>query len=274
MERNLQAANGNCDRLRGRAHLCIGHPAQQDLRDGHAGEAWCRQSASQEAARASLTFRQNCVWTANNLIVVDAMNFRVQVLDKSGTFQYAIGKIATRPERCSAKGIAVDSEGDLYVVDGLWGAIQVFNRQGELLYYFGKRGTAAGQFQLPTGLFIDRTTDLCGGFAEPARAGLSLLGLPKPARGERSEKDIVDLRRHAAGQYDDARPAEAPETCWARRFDAKRDLAVKALSASCFTACAALGVGKHAAWNQQHGGADPQCLSMRSPRAWLRQSPV
>jgi hypothetical protein len=50
----------------------------------------------------------------------------------------------------------VDSEGDLYVVDGLWGAIQVFNRQAELLYYFGRRGTAAGQFQLPAGLFIDR----------------------------------------------------------------------------------------------------------------------
>jgi hypothetical protein len=28
-----------------------------------------------------------------NLLVVDAMNFRVQVFDRSGTFQYAIGKI-------------------------------------------------------------------------------------------------------------------------------------------------------------------------------------
>jgi len=93
----------------------------------------------------------------NNLMVVDAMNFRVQVLDKSGTFQYAIGKIGdTSGAMFRPKGIAVDSEGDLYVVDGLWGAIQVFNRQGELLYYFGRRGTAPGQFQLPAGLFIDR----------------------------------------------------------------------------------------------------------------------
>ena len=30
-----------------------------------------------------------------------------------------------------------------------------FNRQGQLLYYFGNRGTALGEFQLPTGLFID-----------------------------------------------------------------------------------------------------------------------
>ena len=85
----------------------------------------------------------------NNLIVVDAMNFRVQVLDKSGTFQYAIGRIGdTSGAMFRPKGIAVDSEGDLYVVDGLWGAIQVFNRQGELLYYFGRRGTAAGTISI------------------------------------------------------------------------------------------------------------------------------
>jgi DNA-binding beta-propeller fold protein YncE len=41
-------------------------------------------------------------------------------------------------------------------VDGLWGIVQVFNRKGELLYYFGQRGSGAGQFQLPAGLFIDR----------------------------------------------------------------------------------------------------------------------
>jgi sugar lactone lactonase YvrE len=55
------------------------------------------------------------------------------------------------------KGIAFDSEGDLYVVDGLWGVVQAFNRQGQLLYTFGNRGTALGEFQLPTGLFIDHS---------------------------------------------------------------------------------------------------------------------
>ena len=91
-----------------------------------------------------------------NLMVVDAMNFRVQVFDRSGAFQYAIGKIGDgagaifRP-----KAVSVDSEGDIYVVDGLWGVVQVFNHQGQLLYYFGAKGTHAGEFQLPAGLFID-----------------------------------------------------------------------------------------------------------------------
>jgi DNA-binding beta-propeller fold protein YncE len=33
--------------------------------------------------------------------------------------------------------------------------VQVFNREGQLLYYFGSKGTHAGQFQLPAGLYID-----------------------------------------------------------------------------------------------------------------------
>ena len=93
-----------------------------------------------------------------NLFVVDAMNFRVQFLDRSGAFQTSVGRVGDavgtmfRP-----KGIAVDSEDHLYVVDGLWGVVQVFDQQGRLLYYFGGRGTSSGEFQLPAGLFIDRS---------------------------------------------------------------------------------------------------------------------
>jgi len=92
-----------------------------------------------------------------DLIVVDAMNFRVQILDRSGTFKYSIGKIGdSSGTMFRPKGIAADSEGDIYVVDGLWSVVQVFNREGQLLYYFGNKGTGAAQFELPTGLFIDR----------------------------------------------------------------------------------------------------------------------
>ena len=34
--------------------------------------------------------------------------------------------------------------------------VQVFDRQGQPLYYFGKRGSGLGEFQLPSGLFIDK----------------------------------------------------------------------------------------------------------------------
>ncbi len=66
-------------------------------------------------------------------MVVDAMNFRVQVFDRSGTFQYAIGKIGdSTGAMFRPKAVGVDSEGDLYVVDALWGVVQVFNRQGAI----------------------------------------------------------------------------------------------------------------------------------------------
>jgi hypothetical protein len=80
----------------------------------------------------------------------------VQVLDRSGSFHYAIGKLGdSAGSMFRPKGISFDSEGHLYVVDGLWGVVQVFDRQAHLLYYFGKRGTGLGDFQLPTGLQID-----------------------------------------------------------------------------------------------------------------------
>lgn len=92
-----------------------------------------------------------------DLLVVDTMNFRVQAFDRSGKFEYSIGKIGdTTGAIFRPKAVSVDSEGDLYIVDAMWGVVQVFNRQGQLLYYFGAKGTHAGQFQLPSGLFIDR----------------------------------------------------------------------------------------------------------------------
>jgi DNA-binding beta-propeller fold protein YncE len=90
------------------------------------------------------------------LMVVDAMNFRVQLFDRQGLFQASIGHLGdTTGSTFRPKGVAVDSEGHYYVVDGLWSIVQVFDREGRLLYYFGKRGTEAGDFQLPAGLFID-----------------------------------------------------------------------------------------------------------------------
>lgn len=93
----------------------------------------------------------------DELIVVDAMNFRIQVLDRSGGFKLTIGELGdSRGDFFRPKGVAVDSEGHLYSADGLNGVVQVFNREGQLLYYFGQEGTGFGDFRLPAGLYIDR----------------------------------------------------------------------------------------------------------------------
>lgn len=93
----------------------------------------------------------------DDLIVVDAMNFRIQILTKDGTFQTSIGHIGEAPgSMFRPKGVSVDSENHLYIVDGSGGSVQIFDREGRFLYWFGHRGTGPEEFQLPAGIFIDR----------------------------------------------------------------------------------------------------------------------
>ncbi len=120
-----------------------------------------------------------------DLFVVDAMNFRVQFLKRSGEFETSIGRLGdSSGTMFRPKGIATDSEGHLYVVDALWGVVQVFDREGMLLYYFGTRGTAIGEFQLPAGLFIDHDDRIFVVDSYNRRIQVfRYFGLPKRAQG-------------------------------------------------------------------------------------------
>lgn len=101
-------------------------------------------------------FPTDLLFDGLNLIVLDAMNFRVQVLDRAGAFQYDIAEPGEGlGEMFRPKGLGIDSEGHLYTAEGVSGVVKVFDRHGQLLYYFGRRGSGFGDFQLPTGLFID-----------------------------------------------------------------------------------------------------------------------
>jgi len=107
------------------------------------------------------------------------------VLDRSGAFQFAIGKLGDGlGEMFRPKGLGIDSEGHLYIVEGLTGMVQVFNREGQLLYYFGRDGTGFGDFRLPTGLFIDRADHVYVVDSYNRRVQVfRYFGLPKQAAG-------------------------------------------------------------------------------------------
>lgn len=91
-----------------------------------------------------------------HLLVVDAMNFRIQKFDLAGDPLGSFGREGDGEGHVfRPKGLAIDSEGHYYVADAFHNAVQVFDPDGNLLYAFGGKGIGAGEFQLPAGLAID-----------------------------------------------------------------------------------------------------------------------
>lgn len=123
--------------------------------------------------------------SGDDLFVVDVMNFRVQALDRSGNFHFAVGRIGdSQGTMFRPKGIGVDSEKHLYVVEAVRGLVQVFDEQGRLLYYFGQKGSGFGEFQLPAGLWIDRNDRVLVVDSYNRRVQVfHYFGLPKQAGG-------------------------------------------------------------------------------------------
>jgi DNA-binding beta-propeller fold protein YncE len=108
------------------------------------------------AAAGEFNFPTELRLDKSELLVVDAMNFRVQRLEPSGAVSVLAGGAGDgNADMFRPKGIGLDTERNLYVVDGLRDLVQVFNHQGQLLYYFGGTGNGPEEFQLPTGLFVD-----------------------------------------------------------------------------------------------------------------------
>jgi len=91
------------------------------------------------------------------LYVADTMNARVQVLDaETGQSQLIIGQQGLRVgDLMRPKGVALDSEGNVYVVESYGDYLLVYNSKGEFLMPIGGTGKSIGKFFLPSGLWID-----------------------------------------------------------------------------------------------------------------------
>jgi DNA-binding beta-propeller fold protein YncE len=94
---------------------------------------------------------------SSNLYVVDAMNFQLQTLRRSGTFLSRFGKLGDGiGDFARPKGVALDSEGHIYVADALFDVVQVFDENGQVLLAFGGSGNGFGSFYLPAGVAVDK----------------------------------------------------------------------------------------------------------------------
>ena len=85
------------------------------------------------------------------------MNFRVQVFSSNGEFLFEFGEAGDATGYMARpKGIATDSNGNIYIADALFHVIQIFDKSGNFLYYFGSQGQDEGQFWMPSGIYIDK----------------------------------------------------------------------------------------------------------------------
>ena len=51
--------------------------------------------------------------------------------------------------------MATDRFGNVYVTDRQFENVQIFGPDGRILMAFGREGSAAGEFWLPAGVFVD-----------------------------------------------------------------------------------------------------------------------
>lgn len=86
---------------------------------------------------------------ANGKILVGQGDY-VAVLDQNGMEVARLGSGAG--QFVNATGIAVDTNGNIYVADAGAYNVKTFNSAGAYLASFGSKGTSAGQFQLPSAI--------------------------------------------------------------------------------------------------------------------------
>jgi DNA-binding beta-propeller fold protein YncE len=87
--------------------------------------------------------------------ITDTFNFRVQVLDREGAYLRKWGRNCDSFGCFSrAKGIALDSTGNVYVTDAAFNNVQIFDPTGRLLLFFGGIGNGPGRMWLPAGMHI------------------------------------------------------------------------------------------------------------------------
>jgi len=95
-------------------------------------------------------------FASNKLFVSDTLNARIQSFDSDGKWLNSFGKrglsVGDLPR---PKGVAVDSEGHIYVIESYYDFLLVYNQQGQGLLPIGGTGKGPGQFYLPTDVWID-----------------------------------------------------------------------------------------------------------------------
>ena len=92
----------------------------------------------------------------HQVVVLDAGGTRIRVMDADLNPQATFSVIEDEPRaRNRADGLAIDSDGNIYVSYAAASVIRMYNPEGKLLATFGQEGFRAGEFVAPRGLWVD-----------------------------------------------------------------------------------------------------------------------
>jgi sugar lactone lactonase YvrE len=94
--------------------------------------------------------------TQDAVYVIDSLNSRVQWMGLDGSPMGAFGRPGDAAgDLALPKGIAIASDGHLWIVDARFENVQAFTPEGKLLMALGQEGHGPGEFWLPAGACID-----------------------------------------------------------------------------------------------------------------------
>jgi DNA-binding beta-propeller fold protein YncE len=118
-------------------------------RDGAVQRGWGRKGTEPGQFQYPATLTLDA---AGRVLVVDVLNYRVQVFDAAGAPLLQFGAQGAKAgDLYRPKGIAVDDRGRIFVSDSYLGVVQAFGADGQFVGVLGVGGQPT-RFQVPTGL--------------------------------------------------------------------------------------------------------------------------
>ena len=139
------------------ANLFVADTMAHDIKVFDAAGTLLRVIGARGDGDGEFNFPSHLAFAGDELYVTDTLNSRVQVFDATG--RTLIRKFGARGLLLGSlvrpKGVAVDSEGHVYVIESYYDSLLVFSGRGEFLLPIGGTGTATGRFYLPAGVWVD-----------------------------------------------------------------------------------------------------------------------
>lgn len=139
-----------------RGELYVSDTYDHDIKVFAADGRLLRRIGKRGEAPGEFNYPTHLAIADGRLYVTDTLNNRIQVLPLAGGPPQIIGERGlyygnlVRP-----KGVAVDSEHNVYVVESYYDNLLVFDREGRFLMPIGGVGQGTGKFYLPAGVWVD-----------------------------------------------------------------------------------------------------------------------